>query len=615
MCSISGFNFKNEDFVLKMNKVTSHRGPDGSGIFCNEEISLGHNRLSIIDLSEAASQPMKSSDGNLVIVFNGEIYNFKELKRELADTYQFKTSSDTEVVMAAYQKLGKDCVKKFNGIFAFAIWNNIKKELFLTRDHIGVKPLYYFWDGKQFIFSSEIKAILAHNIPRVLNKEAFNHYLRVLYVPEPLTMFEGIKKLPSASRIILKNSTLRIEKYWEPGKTESSDLPFKKNFKHLSFEIERLVESSVFKQLVSDKPLGVYLSGGVDSSIVLDCVSKYKREVDTFSVGFELSKEDEREKFNQDFYLAAKTSKYYKTNHHEILFKPEEVLELLEKAVWHLDEPISNPTVLPMMKLAAFAKKKVDVVMGGDGGDELFGGYERYRLSLISDYYRMLPFFLRSVLSKKEKFKKLNIKGGIDRFALFMFQKDDLLKKVVNDNFLLFNTKEFFNQKYFNDNFSKKFEEVFMDTDRRSWLVDQSLMMTDKMTMSTGLEARVPFLNKDLVEFSVRIPLKYKVSPFNAKIILKEAFKKRIPSYLLNQPKRGWFSPAAKWLRYPEFYKSIQGILSENYYSETKYLFNWDNVRDILDNHVEKREYNLNIIWSILVFQKWIKMYNIKINL
>src|SRR3989338_1675413 len=185
MCSINGFNFKNEDLVLKMNKVTSHRGPDGTGFFCDDNISLGHNRLSVIDLSEAASQPM-NNDGKLVIVFNGEIYNFRELKNELMD-YPFKTNSDTEVILAAYQKWGKDCVKKFNGIFAFAIWDSREQELFLARDHVGVKPLYYYWDGKKFIFSSEIKSILAHPINKRLNAEAVNIYLRLLYVPEPLT--------------------------------------------------------------------------------------------------------------------------------------------------------------------------------------------------------------------------------------------------------------------------------------------------------------------------------------------------------------------------------------------------------------------------------------------
>ena len=206
MCSINGFNFKNEDLVLKINKVTSHRGPDGSGFFCDDNISLGHNRLSVIDLSEASSQPM-SNDGKLVIVFNGEIYNFKELKKELRN-YSFRTNSDTEVILAAYQKWGKNCVKKFNGIFAFAIWDKDKKELFLARDNIGIKPLYYHWDGNHFIFSSEIKAILEHNLPRILDMEGFNHYLRVLYAPEPYTMFKGIKKFPAGHIGLLNGKKL-----------------------------------------------------------------------------------------------------------------------------------------------------------------------------------------------------------------------------------------------------------------------------------------------------------------------------------------------------------------------------------------------------------------------
>ena len=611
MCSINGFNFKNENLVLKMNKITSHRGPDGSDIFCNEEISLGHNRLSIIDLSEAGSQPMKSYDGNLVIVFNGEIYNFKELKRELADTYQFKTSSDTEIVLAAYQKWGKDCVKKFNGIFAFAIWNNAKKELFLARDHIGVKPLYYFWDGKQFIFSSEIKAILEHNLPRILNREAFNHYLRVLYVPEPLTMFEGIRKLPPASRAVLKGQKFDIDVYW----SVDGDSYLPGSNREIALELEKKVMESVRSQLVSDRPLGIYLSGGIDSSVVLDCASRVRDKIDTFSVGFKLSNKEQAEKFNQDFYLARRTAKHYGTNHNEVLLNTDDVADMLEKMVWHLDEPISNPTAISMMKLAGFAKNKADVVLGGDGGDELFGGYERYRMSVVSDFWqKFMPKIARdSVSCFSEKATKMDTAAGIDRFSLFMFQKDNILQRVVKEDFLdKKTTRNFFEAEYF---LSVGKTEKLMEADRKSWLVDFSLMLTDKMSMSAGIEARVPLLDRKLVEFAARIPLKYKVNLFNTKIILKEAFKRRIPDYLLKQPKRGWFSPAAKWLRHPKFYKMTLGILSENYYPETKQMFNWDNVRDILDNHVEKREYNLNIIWNILVFQKWVKMYNVKINL
>jgi len=608
MCSINGFNFKNEDLVLKMNKVTSHRGPDGSGFFCDDNISLGHNRLSIIDLSEAASQPM-SNDGKLVIVFNGEIYNFRELKNELMD-YPFKTNSDTEVILAAYQKWGKDCVKRFNGIFAFAIWDKDKKELFLAKDNIGIKPLYYHWDGNHFVFSSEIKAILEHNLPRILDIEALNHYLRVLYVPEPRTMFNGIKKFPAGHIGLLNGKKFITERYWRL--QEEGDY-LKGSLKETAKIVYEEVEKAVARQLVSDKPLGLYLSGGIDSSAVLHCASRHKKNIDTFSVGFDLAEKEQRDKFNADFYLARRTAKHYGTNHNEVLLSPQNILDNLEKCVWHMDEPISNPTALSMMKLAGFAKQKADVVLGGDGGDELFGGYDRYRLSLAAGYYQKLPNRLRNILSRGGRLQKLNTPAGIDRFALFMFQKDVLLKETINNNFLKFDTKNFFQEKFFSQKNKRSFEEQFMDTDLRSWLADESLMMTDKMSMASGLEIRVPLLDNELVKLAARIPIKHKISLGKTKIVLKEAFRGKIPSFLFDQPKRGWFSPAAKWLRRKELQIKAREILSSSYYNETSLIFNWENIEKILDGHLSGEKYNLNILWSILTFQIWAKMYKIKL--
>ncbi|MEK7646904.1 MAG: asparagine synthase (glutamine-hydrolyzing) [Patescibacteria group bacterium] len=610
MCAINGFNFRDENLISRMNTATRHRGPDGTGVFCKEGVSLGHNRLSIIDLSMSAGQPMQSADGNLIVVFNGEIYNFQDIKKELGDFYCFNTSSDTEVILAAYLKWGHDCVKKLSGIFAFAIWDTKRRELFMARDQIGVKPFYYFWDGKKFIFSSEIKAILEHGVPRVLNKEAFNHYLRVLYVPEPLTMFEGIYKLPPAHSAVLKNGNLSIHKYWEL----DAGTMLAESKSELAEELRGRVTRSVKNQLVSDRPLGIYLSGGIDSSVVLDCVAEDRGNIDTFSAGFELEEAEGREKFNQDFYLARKTAAHYRTNHHEVTLSEQDVLDNLENAVWHLDEPISNPTILAMMKLAAFSKRTATVVLGGDGGDELFGGYDRYRMSLAADYYQKLPKFLRKLLDSSDKLRKLDTPAGVERFALFMFQKDGILKRVVRDEFLNTNiSANFFENKYFAGKRLGNFEELFMDTDRRSWLPDFSLMMTDKASMSAGLEARVPILDKDLVEFAARLPLKYKVSLFGTKIILKEAFRGRIPDFLFHEPKRGWFSPGAKWLRRPRIYEMARFALSPDYCEATRSIFKWDEIARILEDHKNSKAYNVNILWAILTFQIWAKQYKIQL--
>lgn len=612
MCSINGFNFQDENLILKMNQITKHRGPDGTGVFLGGGVSLGHNRLSIIDLSNIAAQPMKNNRGDLAIVFNGEIYNFRTLKEELSQTYQFKTTSDTEVILAAYEKWGKECVKKLSGMFAFAIWDSANRELFLARDHIGIKPLYYFWDGKKFIFSSEIKAILEHDIPRKLHREAFNHYFRVLYVPEPLTMFQGIYKVPPATSLVLKNGMLQAKTFWQ--------VPREAYFPGSRDELERTLRqkilSSVESQLVSDRPLGVYLSGGIDSSIILSALSSQRKNIDTFSVGFELSDNEQQEKFNADFYLARRTAKHFGTNHHEVLLGVADVIRSLERAVWYMDEPISNPTALAMMALADFSKKqKVDVVLGGDGGDELFGGYERYRLSLAARYWQRAPAWFRGPLACiSDSIKKLNTSAGIDQFSLFMFQKEALLGAVIQKQFLSYGgTEDFFNEKYFKGNENNIFEEIFMDTDRKSWLVDFSLMLSDKMSMSAGLEARVPLLDKDVVEFAATIPLKEKINLFDTKIILKKAFKNDIPDFLFKEPKRGWFSPAAKWLRHPDVYAMAEEILSEGYYKSTAQLFLFDEIKKILEKHRDSKTYNLNILWAIMTFQIWAKAYKIEI--
>jgi len=563
--------------------------------------------LSIIDVDERSNQPMVSNSGNTVIVFNGEIYNFQELKKELSG-YKFKTKSDTEVILAGYEKWGCDIINKLSGIFAFALWDEIKKELILARDHVGVKPLYYYHKDNTFIFSSEIKGILEHNVPRILNKEAFQHYMRVLYTPEPMTMFEGIYKFPAASYGIYKDGVLSIHKYWDIDykKTKESKEEIKKT-------IKEKVSHIVKKQLVSDRPIGLYLSGGIDSSVVLERTAKFRSNIKTFSVGFELTEGEEVEKFNADLHLAKRTAQFYGTQHNEVMLTIDDVIRDFEKTVWHLDEPISNPTMISMMRLAHFAKEQVDVVLGGDGGDELFGGYPRYQYSSMMDMYQdYTPSFIRSGLERYPQFKKMNIPQGVERIQLFHFQKDPILSKVmrdVPDN----STYRYFMERFFLQIDNRDFAQKFMDTDRQTWLADYSLMLSDKITMSAELEERVPLLDKELVEYAATIPTKYKVDIFGMKKIFKEAFKNDLPKFIFEQPKRGWASPGAKWLRNEKMVPMVKQIISPDYYKETESLFDWDEVRSIVDAHNTKEMYNLTIIWNLLTFQVWAKRYGVKV--
>lgn len=617
MCGINGFNFRNQELILKMNQLTRHRGPDETGFWLGENISLGHNRLSIIDLSPRASQPMWDAKKQVVIVFNGEIYNFKELKKELETKYKFQSESDTEVVIYSYLEHGKDCVKKFNGIFAFAIWDTRSQELFLARDRMGIKPLYYYYDGKRFVFSSEIKGILAHNIPRDIDRDAFNLYFQLLYIPEPQTMFAAMKKMPAASFAVLhKNGELEIKKYWRV-----SDFSNLTSFEEAKESIKNLFCDSVRRQLVSDRPVGVYLSGGLDSSAILGAVKEFHNgRVKTFSVGFKESQDTE--KFNADFFLARQTAAYFDTDHVELQIGPEDVLNNLEKIVWHLDEPNFNPTAAAIFLLSGLAKERVAVVLGGDGGDELFGGYPRYYYSNIISLFQKMPSVLQylvkyglGVAGKDGLVEKLDLSPGAERIVAFLAQKNNLLTRVLNKDIYkselaLHHIKE----KYFNnETCAKDFEKKFMDIDRQSWLVDESLLRTDKMTMAYGLEERVPILDYRLVELSAKIPTNWKINilrnrpgDFQGKAIWREAIRPYLPSHVLNQKKRGWFTPMAKWLR-GGLKKSVEEILFSVGPEDT--FLDLAGLKEIWNRHLDGREYNLNMIWAVVMWRLWHKNF------
>lgn len=609
MCGISGFSWKDEEKIDAMVKALSHRGPDASGIYTDENISLGHNRLSIIDLSDSANQPMFDTSEELVIVFNGEIYNFQEIRDQLVTEYKFKTKSDTEVILAGYKKWGVSVVEKLNGMFAFAIWNKRNGELFCARDHAGIKPFYYFWDGEKFIFASEIKAIFVHHIPRNLDRIAFNNYLRVLYVPEPNTLIKNIYKLAPSSILLFKDNKLKIEKYGKESKEKTNF-----SYSELTEILKSKVVEAVGRQMVSDVPVGVYLSGGIDSSSVLYSMTNFKRDIKTFSVGFELSEEEEKEKFNHDFDLAQKTAQFFNTDHRTLTVSSKDALGILEKSIYQNDDLISNPTSIPMMLLAEFAKKEVSVVLTGNGGDEFFGGYDRYRTAVASKYYKEIPFFIRSITNINKKLHKLDYKDEVDLFAQFMFQKDEKLDGVISKEFFEedISSKDYFDRKYISK-FQGDIAEILMQADQESWLPDQAFGLSDRMSMSSALEERVPLVDKEIIEFSRNLPREYKVDLFRTKKILKDAFRKDLPEFLFNQPKRGWFSPAAKWLRHEDFQFFARNVLSRSYYDETSGIFNWSQIEEVLNNHINKKEYNLTLIWSIISFQVWAKHNKIKV--
>ncbi|HYF10377.1 MAG TPA: asparagine synthase (glutamine-hydrolyzing) [Candidatus Paceibacterota bacterium] len=608
MCAINGFTWEDASLAERMNAATAHRGPDATDCFTAAGISFGHNRLAIIDLSERSAQPMTDASGRYTLVFNGQIYNFKELKAELSE-YPFRSEGDTEVILAAYARWGREAVKRLNGMFAFAIWDREQKELFLARDHAGIKPLYYAETPQGLIFSSEIQGILEHDIPRRLDRGSFGRYLRLLYAPGPATMFEGIRKLPAASYGVFKEGRLSIESYWDAHNgVETEKLSSAEWRKRLAEQVDR----SVASQLVSDRPLGIYLSGGIDSSAVLDAASRIRPGIDTFSVGFALAPEEQAEKFNADFELARRTAAHYGTNHHEVLLSAEDAVALLEPAIRHLGQPIANATILPMFALARFTKDKATVVLGGDGGDELFGGYERYRLSRAASLYQWyVPGFLRSLLSVHPTFAKLAVPAGAQRMEFFMAEKEKAVRRFLSPDVDL-SVGEVFAPHLSHG--AAEFEDAFMEADRKTWLVDEALAMSDSMSMSAGVETRPPLLDRDMIELSAHMPLSEKVSLGATKIAFKDAFRTRLPGYLFDQPKRGWFSPGAKWLRREPFKSFAREVLSEAYYPPTASLFNWPEISRMLDEHVTGEAYHLNQLWAVLTFQVWAKLYKVTLN-
>lgn len=597
MCGISGFSWGDQEKVGKMNQLLKHRGPDGEGTFVTPDVSIGHTRLAILDLSERGKQPMTSADGSVAVSFNGEIYNFRELRQELEKKgHQFRSATDTEVILHAYDAWGIDCIKKLNGIFAIALWDAREKKLFLIRDHVGVKPLYYFWDDGKLIFASEIKAIFAHDVPRAVDRDALNIYFRMLYVPGTRTMFRKIFKVEPGTYLVYADGKLQTHRYWQP------DL-----FKRIASRdeaiarIRTLMRDSVKRQLISERPVGVFLSGGIDSTAVLGLATDILgKGVKTFSVGFDVNPE----KFNADYELAKKTAAHFGAEHHGLIVTGADAAKHLPDVIFHMDEPVANATQVATYLLSRFARKDIVVALGGDGGDELFGGYERYRLSYIISLYQRVPLVLRKhLLSRVLKQEKLAVPPGVDRYISFMAQKEKFVSRVLSIDFNdADTTRRVYEEQYFRDTTADA-ENDFMRADIRSWLTDESLLRSDKLSMAFALEQRVPILDHRLVELSLQIPSQWKLTTRNTKTIFKEAMSPYVSRHIRNQPKRGWFSPASIWLR-----NEVRPLMEEALAGESDVL-NLPEIRRMYDDHREARAYNMNLLWAVLTFQLWRKKF------
>lgn len=606
MCGINGFTFEDPAALRRMHAATKHRGPDDEGFFETSDVSLAHNRLSIIDLSALGHQPMQTQDGRYTIVFNGEIYNYQELRGLLEkDGVQFVSRSDTEVLLYGYTKWGSEVFGKLRGIFAFALWDRDEKSLILARDHIGVKPLYYAFLGEKCVFSSEMKGVLAHGVPKNIDVDSVNLYFRFSYVPGTQTIFSGIKKLQSGCFMTIKNGKHEIVQYWklEEGKSDLS-------YADAKTVLKEKAEHAVRSQLVSDRPVGIFLSGGIDSTAVLGMMhANATGKIKTFSVGYEAT--EEADKYNADFQIAAKTAAHFGTEHHKIVMSGRDVANIFEQVIWHMDEPVSNHVEPSTYFLAQHAKPHITVALGGDGGDELFGGYDRYWYANFLNQMQKIPgsaYLVGLFLCNKNLKEKILLKPGVDRFLSFMSQKEDrvsrFLKKESNRPNVAF---EFFSQCFVPE--WRDTVNQWMMVDTTTWLPNESLIRTDRMSMAHGLEVRVPLLDIDLVNFAFSLPSKYKLdSRVLGKKILRDALKQYIPDFVQREKKRGFFSPAAKWLR-GDMLPLAREILSPTYTSGTEQFIDFSVAQKLLEEHKEKQNYHLHALWSMMTFQVWWRKY------
>ncbi len=611
MCAINGVTKDDADIVTRMNERTTHRGPDGSSIFTSEGITLGHNRLAIIDTSHASDQPMKSTDGRYVIVYNGELYNYRELREELRAQYAFITTGDTEVLLAAFSVWGVAMFPKLRGIFSFALWDTTTQKLLIARDHLGVKPLYYRIHNSELYFSSEMVGLLSIGSNHI-DTTSLSLYLGLGYAPSTESLVTDIHKVAPGQYIEFKDGTLIATTYYDSllgiGVPEESHIDVRRA--HVKREIVNRISTGVKRQLVSDRPVGMFLSGGIDSSIVLHHMVEHASKARSFSVGFEMvsGAEGESEKFNADARLAEETAKRYGAAHTTFTLDLSDIRTSFIPALEAMDEPIANPTAISQYLLSHKVRGEgVVVALGGDGGDELFGGYTRHRMMMAAYYFQKMPHLLRESLSLLgERVSKLNTPVGAPMHTLLMANKILQDKKILCADTDIYGVTESFFASFYKKHVGAIHPvHAFMQIDRQTWLPDESLARTDRSSMAHGLEFRVPLLDLDVVTYADRIPVGQKTSPFVGKKILRDAYQDILPSYIFSQPKRGWVSPGAKWLRDPVITALTREILSRGYYDGLHEVFDWNVIETMFLDHIEKRGYYLYPLWNILVLQVW----------
>jgi asparagine synthase (glutamine-hydrolysing) len=621
MCGIAGYVGAERNgppvraTIEAMCQTMIHRGPDDQGIYVDESIALGMRRLSIIDLS-TGHQPISNETKRVWVVLNGEIYNYREIAIWLRERgHTLVTSSDTEVIVHLYEELGDECVHKLRGMFAFALWDKDQGRLLIGRDRLGVKPLYYFWDEQQLIFGSELKAVLAHPaVERKLDPNGLLYYLRYSYIPDPLSIFKNISKLPAGCLLTLRGVSLNIRSYWN-GAIASEDDRFAFSEEEASVQLEKRLEEAVNLRLVSDVPLGAFLSGGVDSSLVVALMAnQVSRPVSTFSIGFE-------EPTYNELPYARMVAKHFATDHHELIVGPQSC-DLIERLVGHFDEPFGDASAIPMYHLSKLAAESVVVALSGDGGDELFAGYERYRVDLERHRYEHWPSFTRQALGMasdalpegfpaKNLFRNISLPPRsryLDNISYFTPGK--LHKLLMPELYLAVSTDseaEAIMMRHFAVASNEPWLSQLQYLDTKTYLPADVMTKVDRMSMAHSLEAREPLLDHVLFEYVASLPVSMKFRDGTSKYLLRKVAQKYLPAEILQRKKQGFGVPLEFWFK-GDLKQYVHDVLFDER-TRTRGLFNQFEVSRLVQQYEGGRRELAATIWMLLVLETWCRMY------
>ena len=611
MCGFAGYihnygTFDKEEVIHKMADRIKHRGPDDAHYYIDDGIALGFRRLSIIDL-EGGRQPIFPEDGSLVLLFNGEIYNYQELREELIKAgHVFTTKTDSETILHGYEEYGKKILDRLRGMFAFIIWNKNTKELFGARDIFGIKPFYYYKKGKEFMFGSEIKSFLSHpNFEKELDEDMIPLYLSYEYSPDERTIFKNVFKLPGAHCFTYKNGELKVERYYKIEYKIEDD----KSLEYWEDAITKEFTESVSMHQIADVEVGCFLSSGVDSSYVVKEISKGTKKVKTFSVGYEEEKYSELP-YAQDFSnvigvpnIANKVS-------------ADEFFDAVPEIQYYMDEPLPNPSEIPLYFLAKNARRYVKVVLSGEGADELFGGYPMYLAGGHFDHYsHKVPRPVRKVLGTVAKhcpnFKGKNflVRGAMEPYQRFMranyvFQsaeRQKFLKRPIASK-----VPEEYSKRYFDEVSNLDEPTQLQYVDMHTWMIYDILLKADRMSMANSLELRVPFLDKKMLELSTRIPSRYRAANETTKIALRGAAIKQLPERTANKKKLGFPVPLNDWLREDKYYNKVKAAFQSDIAEK---FFVTSELMKLLDDHKSGKALNMQKIWSFYTFILWYEQF------